>query len=245
MEIVPSKAAMTLTGPNWRWLHEEAWDDYHRVFASECVCFFFVGPHRNSWLSPGGRRLPPHLNCGYQRAGRWLLESTEDKSLHMGAQLQWEDGIFSRAWLAISESGGAIDFDDEKHPLNWLVDALYNRLRPDLLTLSGDIPYHFQNSFELTKIIAPRAQDLKHQESVLKIEPDKWKSWPLAHLARQELSWVRRRVEREEKEEARLATPKKRPFLIRLLVAMSPIRRMRREKMIHPLTRYRNRDMSR
>ena len=241
MKIISSKIALTLTGTHWRWLHEESWTDQQRVFASKCACFSNIGAHKSTWLSPGGKGRPLPAKKGYSKVGRWLLEETDTLAIWGAAQLHWEESIYSNAWLSISSADESPVFENSLLPLNWLIEAVMRRLAPDVVTLSGCIPTVYSQEFEQVKIFLPAGPfRFSSQSDTVRLNLHSWDNFIAAEPARQNLAWVKKRVERERKEEARLSQPRKQPMLIRILASLSPIRRApRHEKMIHPLTRYR------
>lgn len=243
MEIIPSKAAMSLTSQNWKWLHEESWGEKHQIFASKCSCFSNVGPQKFSWTSQGGGKGHPLAqHTGYLLSGRWILEEQGSERLLMAAQLQWEVGIFERAWISVSLVDTTASFTAELQPLNWLLVALMYRLAPDQMILSGDIPTSISQSFTTREVVCPTGNLLNSfAHTLVEIDLESWEAFRFTAKAREELSWVRKRVEREKRDIERLSRPVKRPFLIRLLTALSPMRRRGRSPMIHPLTKYRQR----
>ena len=249
MEIIPSKIALTLTHSDWKWLHEESWNDQHREFASKCGCFSNIGAHRSTWLSPGGQGKPQASITGFVRVGRWVLEESNTGKLLSALQLQWEDGTFDTAWIAVSTPEESTLRTDEEHPLNWMIEAVIRRLSPDQVTISGDIPKHIVSSFDAGRCLTPKGHNsiniLDNQlmtiTEIVRLTKESWDQCSTTKKARGDLSWVQKRVDRERRELEKNSNPRKKPFLLRLLIAMSPMRRMNRSKMVHPLTKYRAR----
>jgi hypothetical protein len=245
MEMIPSKIALSLTGSSWKWLHEESWTDEHRNFASKCSCFYNIGPQKTVWLSVGGKGRPMAAVAGFSRAGRWILEeqakggNLPPQRLLGAAQIQWEDAIFTTAWISLSMKMPE-DNPPTENPVNWLIETIIQRLSPDCITVSGDIPQDYFEHFTVLKGLDPDPGKFSLSPiAIVRISCDDWDSYPTAASAKRDLGWVKKRTEREQKEAARLKQPRKSPLLIRVLSALSPMRRSRRESMIHPLTKYR------
>lgn len=244
MNIIPSKAAMIITSAGWRWVHESAWEDQHLAFAEKCPCFSNFGLLKMTWTKQTGTAKKPAATTGFFRAGRWILERTTDHALLAAAQLQWEISVFERGWLFISEIEPQMLQSLPEPPLYWLLEALINRLCPDLLTLAGDIPSALRlitSPKLVTSFTATR--EVKTSVPLMELTVEAWHNFESAQGARTELSWVRKRTEREKREEKAAAAPRKRPFLLRILISLSPMRRPSREKMIHPITRYRQKSL--
>ncbi|MCX6127216.1 MAG: hypothetical protein NTV34_21045 [Proteobacteria bacterium] len=200
-----------------------------------------LGP-TNSEFSPVNAPAFQTLAPTKLKVGRWLLEETVSLAIWGAAQLQWEESIYSNAWISISSADEAPAFENHLQPLNWLIETVLRRLAPDVVTLSGCIPAAYTQEFEEVKVFLPAGPfRFSSHTNTVRINVHSWDSFLPAEPARQNLGWVKKRVERERKEEARSSQPRKQPLLIRILASLSPIRRApRHEKMIHPLTRYRS-----
>lgn len=251
MEIISSKVSLNLTTGPWRWLHESTWEDYHLIFASKCPCFSNDGVHRSRVCAMSKPSKNDILPGGFHPAGKWILENKDTKTLVMAANLQWEDAAFQSAWIAFSQSKDQImECEEERNPIHWLLETLLQLLRPDVVTLSGDLPpfYWLKFSDHKQRIAVPEKfpqggfrGGILAGASILKLDLETWNNADFLSVARQELGWVKKRAERAQKELQLSNSPKQRPFLLRFLLALSPVRRRRREKMIHPLHRYRSR----
>lgn len=229
---------MTITSPHGNWIHESSWDPEHAAFAAKCPCFSGSDLQRLTWASKGGRGRPTPLGTSYWQAGRWLLQNPTTHDFLAAASLQWEAGLFNNAWLFFSDMGGAA-FAGETNPAFWLVEAIFQRLTPDVMTLHGSSWIHaLQDIGELKTVAAPN-QELSGFEktTIVRIDRMAWLNFPAAAACRKELDWIRRQVARENRDQEFAARPSKRPFLLRILLALSPMRGRRSSKMVHPIDR--------
>ncbi|MCX6118835.1 MAG: hypothetical protein NT027_14945 [Proteobacteria bacterium] len=246
------KAATSISCKPFKWVHEDYWEDQHKEFAREClqICksnrfsFYDAKPKRSS------RRA--YDKSGIFQIGKWILESESDQGQKFQSLvlLECDSGTFQRFLMRIDHPHKEkLDtHESDNHPLNWILEFILARLNPDLLIVCGDIPSHLSKSFPVKEVLSPelpcatespqkRPRGLEIVE-VLEMTSDQWKVMNFRKPAAMDLVWIDKTNQREERDIRKANTPRKGPFLFRLLKAMSPIRRQKREPMIHPLDKY-------
>ena len=223
---------MTSTG---RWLHESAWDSDHTAFAENCSCFSASPLQRRSWVSTGGRGKPAPLGTGFLQSGRWVFQTKESKEIIAAASLEWDESLFTVAWIYFEDPKEQLT--REKNPALWLIDALVQRLGPDAVNIHGKTIVDSLKDLGEIKTIAVPTSEKVSTEVVLRFDRESWKNYPGVAEVRKELDWVRKQVARETRAQEFARKPEKRPWLFRILVAMSPMRGRRSSKMVHPIDR--------
>lgn len=244
-QIISLKASMTITCPQGKWIHESAWTPEHSAFAAKCPCFSGTSLHRLTWISYGGRDRPKPLGTGYFQAGRWIFarhpeaQRTEgSESMVAAASLQWEDGLFTSAWIFFSDTDGGT-LTGEANPAFWLVEAIVQRLVPDMFVLHGSPWISSLREFGEMKVISipnPAQTDFD-KVTIVKLDREAWQNFPGSTMPHKDLDWIKRQVARENRQQQFASQTPKRPFLLRILLALSPMRRARSSKMVHPIDR--------
>lgn len=238
-QSIALKSAMTITTSRGNWIHESAWEADHVAFALNCSCFSGTNLERSIWVSKGGRGRPTPLGTGYHQSGRWIFETKDSKEFVAAMSFQWEDGLFSCAWMHFYDSGQYLT--GERNPALWLIEALVQRLSPDMLALHGDSSFDSLAEIGERKSIAVPVGDTIIMTAIMRIAGEDWKQYSNLGAVRKDLDWIRRQVARENREQEFARKPRKAPFLVRLLLSMNPMRRRRREKSVHPIDRLKNR----
>lgn len=226
---------MTITTSTGLWIHESAWEEDHAAFAENCSCFSVSQLQRRSWVSTGGRGQPAPLGTGFISCGRWIFQKKDTKELLAAASLEWDESLFTMAWL---------DFEDpqsllrgETNPALWLIEAIVQRLRPDAVHIHGPTVVEALKELGEQKTIVVPTPTRFVKDVILRFDREAWQNYPGIAEVRKELDWVRKQVAREHRIEEFARRPQKRPWLFRILLALSPMRGRRSSKMIHPIDR--------
>lgn len=238
-QSISLKAAMTITTGSGLWVHESAWESNHAAFAENCSCFSVSPLQRRAWVSAGGRGRPAPLGTGFTQCGRWVFQKKDTKDIIAAVSLEWDESLFTIAWFDFEDRQSILTGDT--NPALWLIEAIVQRLVPDAVTIHGSSVVEALKELGERKTIAiPHAEHLK-KDVILRFDREAWKTYPGTAIVRKELDWVRKQVARENRVEEFARKPQKRPWLLRVLLAMSPMRRRRSGKMVHPIDRLKTR----
>lgn len=238
-QSISLKVAMTITANNCQWVHESAWQPRHVAFAENCSCFSRLPLQGRSWFSTGSRGKNPVQSTGFFQSGRWVLERTEDQEIIAALSFEWEEGLYDCAWLHFYDRANHLS--GEMNPALWIIEAIVQRVSPDSLVIHGKSIQSSLPGIGETKIVVVPTNVGFFKEAILRIDRESWKTYPAANVARKQLDWIRRQAARENRDQEFAKKPEKRPLLFRILMALSPRRRRRSSKMVHPLDRMRSR----
>lgn len=226
---------MTITTATGSWVHESAWQAEHSAFAENCSCFSLSRIQRRSWVPAGGRGKPSPLGTRFIQSGRWVLQIKETKDIIAAASLEWDESLFTVAWLYFEDRDAQLT--GEANPAFWLIEAVVQRLGPDAVNIHGAALVESLKELGEQKLIAIPTSFGFTKECILKMDRESWKNFSGAATMRRELDWIRKQAARENRVQEFAQREQRRPWLFRILVALSPMRSRRSSKMIHPIDR--------
>jgi hypothetical protein len=233
--IIPPTQAISLSDGPCKCVASEAWSDQHRVFFAEKATFLNFTISRD--MRTGGQ-----LPC--EHVSDWVFESAPETFTGC-CRLQIMRGDFRVGYLLIESGDDGSDILQEL--LVQLITSQFIIQRLDTLTIipmnqgtmaamevATDLPTRPVMTFSRNLLLIPE------KVGVITLERDHWLSSPPGERSLERLSWLKRRVERENK----IANPEPKPARVSWLASILSLglRRPRQAPTVHPLDSFRQRN---